>query len=119
MGTEPSAAGDSLDCYAALEIPLQGAAAAGASGGCSDEACLGSSVAVVAHHLLRQLHLAVVAPAPFHLVQAGEEVLQHLHWALHLVLEDHPLNFAAAAVAASASDVEAFAGSLQPLVTWS
>lgn len=77
-------------------------------------------MAAADHHLLRQLHLAVVAPAPVHLVQAVEEVLQHLHWALHLVLEDHPLDFAAAAAAAvSASGVEAFAGSLQPLATWS
>lgn len=61
------------------------------------------------HHLH---HSAVVALALIHLVQAGVEVLQGLHWGLHLVLEDHPFDFAAAAAAASAC-----AGALQLLVT--
>lgn len=79
---------------------------------------------MVAHHRLHQLHFAVAAPALVHLVQAVMEVLlvlRHCHQALHLVLDAHPLNSAAAAaaVAASASDVGAFAGVLQLLVTWS
>lgn len=60
------------------------------------------------HHLH---HSAVVALALIHLVQAGVEVLQGLHWGLHLVLEDHPFDFAAAAAAS------ACAGALQLLVT--
>lgn len=81
-----------------------------------------TSVAVAAHHPLRQPHFAVVGPALVHLVQAGVEVLlvlQCLHLALHPVLDAHPLNSAAAAVAASASDAGAFAGGLQLLETWS
>lgn len=115
----PSAAGDSWDCCAELESPHQDAAAAGASDGCSEEACLASSVAMVAPHPLHQPHFAVVAPVLVHLVLVGVGVLlvlQCLHLALHLVLDAHPLNSAAAA--ASASDVGAFAGGLQLLVTW-
>lgn len=115
----PSAVGDSWDCCAGPESPHRGVAAAGASGGCSGEACLGMSVAAGDHHPLRQLHLAVVAPALVRLVQAGVEVLQCLHQALHLVLDAQPLNFAAAVAAASASDAAAFAGALQLLGTWS
>lgn len=62
------------------------------------------------HHLH---YSAVVALALIHLVQAGVEVLQGLHWGLHLVLEDHPFDFAAAAAAAAS----ACAGALQLLVT--
>lgn len=77
---------------------------------------------VGAPHHLRQLHLAVVAPVLVRLVQAGAKVLlvlQHPRLALHLVLEAHPLNFAAAAVAAAASGsgAGAFAGELQLLET--
>lgn len=117
----PSAAGDSWDCCAELESPHQDAAAAGASGGCSEEACLAMSVAVVAPHPLHQPHFAVVAPALVHLVLAGVGVLlvlQCLHLALHPVLDAHPLNSAAAVAAASASDAGAFAGGLQLLVTF-
>lgn len=75
---------------------------------------------VGAPHHLRQLHLAVVAPVLVRLVQAGAKVLlvlQHPRLALHLVLEAHPLNFAAAAAAASGSGAGAFAGELQLLET--
>lgn len=122
-GTAPSAVGDSWDCCAGLESPHQGAAAAaaaGAFGGCSGEACFGKSEAVVVHYPLPQLQLVVVvAHVLVHLVLAGEEVLlvlQCFHQALHLVLDAHPLHSAAAA---SAFDVEAFAEALQLLVTWS
>lgn len=123
-GNEPSVVGDSWDCCGGLESPHQGAAAAAAaraSGGCSGEACLETPAALWGHHSLRQLHLVVVVPALVHLGQAEVEVLLvlQLHQALHLVLEAHPLNFAAAVVAASASDAGAFAGALQLLVTWS
>lgn len=117
----PSAAGGSWDCCAELESPHQDAAAAGASGGCSEEACLATSVAVVAPHHLHQPHFAAVAPVLVHLVLAEVGVLlvlQCLLLALHPVLDAHPLN-SAAAVAASASDAGAFAGGLQLLVTWS
>lgn len=116
----PSAVGDSWDCCDGLETPHQGAAAAAASGGCSGEACLGTSVG--AHHPLPPLHLAVVALALVRLVLAGVEVLlvlQCFHQALHLVLDAHPSYFAAAAAAASASDAGAFAVALPLLVTWS
>lgn len=77
-----------------------------------------------AQYFLHLLQLAVVVPALVLLVQAGAEdllVLQPLHQALHLVLEAHPLYFAAAVAAASASDADAgaFAGALQLLATWS
>lgn len=126
-GTAPSAVGDSWDCCAGLERPHQGAAAAaaaaGAFGGCSGEACLGKSEAVVVHCPLPQLQLVVVvAHVLVHLVLAGEEVLlvlQCFHLALRLVLDAHPLHSAAAA---SAFDVETFAEALhfaEALVTWS
>lgn len=63
-------------------------------------------MALEGHHLH---HSAVVALALIHLVQAGVEVLQ----GLHLGLEDHPFDFAAAAAAAAS----ACAGALQLLVT--
>ncbi len=85
-------------------------------------------MALGAHHPLRQLHLAVVVPALVRLVRAGAGVLlvlQYLHQVHRLVLEAHPLNFAAAVAAAAvdvavaASAAASFAGSLQLLVTWS
>jgi len=74
-----------------------------------------------------------VAPALIHLVQAGAVVLQQPRWAPHLVLDDHPLNsaaaaaavaaaavaVAAAAAAASASDAGAFGEVQLALVSWS
>lgn len=113
-GTEPSAAGGSWGCCAGPESPRQGAAVAGASGGCSGEACLGTSVAAGALRPLRQ-RLAVVVPALVRLVQPEVEVLlvlRPLHRALRLALEARLLSFAASASGA-------FAGALQLLVTWS
>lgn len=120
-GTAPSAAEDSWDCCGELESPRPGAAAVGASGGCSGAACSGMSVAVGDPHSLRQLHPVVVAPALVHLVQTGAEVLLVcLHLVLHLVLEAHPCCSAAAAAAVVASVVaSAAAGALQLPGTWS
>lgn len=115
----PSAVGGSWDCYAGLETPHQGAAAAAASGGCSGAACLGTFAAVGARHPLLRLRFAAVAPALVHLALPGVEVLlrlQCLRQVLHPVLDALTLNFAAAA-AASASDAGAVAVVLQLLGT--
>lgn len=103
-----------------LENPHQGAAAAGASGGCSGEAFLELSVGVGAHHLL-QHHLAAVDPAlvlPVQVEVEGLLVLLHLRPALRLVLVSLPLDFAAAVVVASASAAGSSAEVLQLLERW-